>query len=352
MMPMPLHSLDRIAQAALALSLAVGLVACQVAPTQSAPTALPTAAIVVVATPATSTPPAPTAPPAPALGYLGAEPIPAEIVSAAADLGLSLGASETIDALRGAEVLVSSAPERNGDVLTGGAVYPVLIGADAPPEGGLALDPTNLRADHAGFLLGLTAGLATEYLQVGVVSAGTAPETLAYRNGFLSGVRYSCATCLIDIFDLPELSDAAVATSQGGQFATYGSDVIFVAPAPAASDMLQALVTNGIFVLGGEIDMIRAFGVDVNAWPETALAAARADLPGALAHALRLYAAGTPPTGVQPLSLANAGLTVSPLHDPRGLISGLDQRDLDAATERVRTDALDVGVDPVTGEPK
>ena len=64
----------------------------------------------------------PTAPPAPALGYLGAEPIPAEIVSAAADLGLSLGASETIDALRGAEVLVSSAPERNGDVLTGGAV--------------------------------------------------------------------------------------------------------------------------------------------------------------------------------------------------------------------------------------
>jgi len=37
-----------------------------------------------------------------------------------------------------------------------------LIGADAPPEGGLALDPTNLRADHAGFLLGLTAGLATE----------------------------------------------------------------------------------------------------------------------------------------------------------------------------------------------
>ncbi len=349
--------------ASLARRLTVGvmsvacLAACQATPTATpAPTTLPTASVElggtpIAPTPVGLTPEATTTPPAPQVGYLGAEPIPPTISTAASDLGLTLGSSQSADALRGVEVLLVADAARTADAGQAQAGYVVSIGNTAV-EGGLALDTTQVRWDQAGFLLGLAAGWATEARQVGVVSAGTDVQTLSYRNGFLSGVRYSCPTCLIDQFDLPELSDAALAATQGAQFATYGSDVIFVAPAPATGAMLQALAQNGIVVIGVDADMTAAFGVDPTAWPDEALVDVRVDASAAFARALRDYAAGAAATGVQPMSIERDGLALGPWHDPNGLITPLDQRDLDAARARVASGALDVGVDTATGEPK
>lgn len=333
------------------------LTACQAAPTATpAPTTLPTASVAlggtpIAPTPVVLTPVATATTPAPQVGYLGGEPIPPTIATAAADLGLTLGSGESGAALRGVEVLLVADASRAADAGQAQARYVVNLGTSVVEEG-LALDTTQVRWDQAGFLLGLAAGWATEARQVGVVSAGTDVQTLSYRNGFLSGVRYSCPTCLIDQFDLPELSDAALAATQGAQFATYGSDVIFVAPAPAAGAMLHALAQNGILVLGADTDMTAAFGADTTAWPDKALVDVRVDAVAALAQALRDYAAGAAATGVQPMSIERGGLTLGPWHDPNGLITPLDQRDLDAARARVASGVLDVGVDTATGEPK
>lgn len=348
-----LHPTGRLTAGLLCLAL---LSACQGPPTPTpAPTSLPTAAVVAPPTPtgaATVAPEATPAPAAPQIGYLSSGPLPAGIAAAASELGLSVSAADNVAALSGAEVLLVADPARQAEATGAGAGYTVLVSATGAPEGGLALDADSVRWDHAGFLLGLAAGWATEARQVGVVSAGSDVTALSYRNGFLSGVRYSCPTCLIDQFDLPELSDSAVATAQGAQFATYGSDVIFVGPAPAADAMLKSLADNGILVLGPAAEMQAAFGASADAWPDTALASAGVDVEAALTHALRQYAAGAPLTGVQPMSIGTGGLTLNPLHDPRGLITPLDQRDFDAARSRVADGSLDVGVDPETGQPR
>lgn len=333
------------------------LTACQGAPTATpVPTTLPTASVAlggtpIAPTPVVLTPEATATTPAPQIGYLGSGPIPPAIASAATDLGLTFGSGESGGALRGVEVLLVADASGAADASQAQARYVVSLG-NAAVEGGLALDASQIRWDQAGFLLGLAAGWATEARQVGVVSAGADVQTLSYRNGYLSGVRYSCPTCLIDQFDLPELSDAALASAQGAQFATYGSDVIFVAPAPATGAMLQALAQNGILVLGSDSDMAAAFGADPTAWPDKALVDVRVDAVAAFAQALRDYAAGAPATGVQPMSIERGGLTLGPWHDPNGLITPLDQRDLDAARTRVASGALDVGVDTATGEAK
>ncbi|MBL8093162.1 MAG: BMP family ABC transporter substrate-binding protein [Anaerolineales bacterium] len=332
------------------------LVACQATPTPLPTTGpLPTAAVSANGTPVAPTPiaPAPTPTrPAPQIVYLGPAPLPQALADTAAELGLSAGVHEPGSGLSGAQVVIAPDAESLTQAGSIGSAYTIVLDGGAAPEGGLALDQSQARWDQAGFLLGLAAGWATEARQIGVVSAGSDARTLAYRNGFLSGVRYSCATCLIDQFDLPELSDAAIAASQGAQFSTYGSDVIFVAPAPAAGAMLQALAQNRIVVLADGADMSAAFGPDRNAWPETALVDVGVDPAIGLAQALRQFAAGTPLTGVQPMSIETGAVALGPWHDPRGLITPLDQRDIDTARGRVASGALDVGVDPVTGQPK
>lgn len=340
----------------LGLACLAWLTACQGTPTPvPTPTILPTAAVVADGTPIAQTPIAPAATattPPPQIVYLGPAPLPESIADTAAELGLTSGVSEAGVGLGGVQILIVPNAESLAQVGAAGSAYTIVLNAAAAPEGGLALDSSAVRWDHAGFLLGLAAGLASEARQVGLVNAGTDVRALAYRNGFLSGVRYSCATCLIDLFDLAELSDPTLATSQGAQFATYGSDVIFVTPAPATGAMLKALAENGITVVGDEADVQAAFGPDPGAWPTGVLGVARVDPNAALARALRLYAAGTPLTGVQPMSIATGGVLFASLHDPRGLITPLDQRDFDTARDRVASGALDVGVDPVTGQPR
>ncbi len=326
------------------------LSACQGTPTPDAtPTILPTAAVIAPSTPTVVVPDATATTAAPLVAYVGSGAVPDALAAVGAELGLSIGAVDSATAAAGSKVLLVADPAQSAAT---GAEYTVLVGATTAPEGGLALDTNKVRWDHVGFLLGLAAGEATVARQVGVVRAGDDVATLAFRNGFLSGVRYSCATCLIDQFDLPELSDAAVATTQGAQFSTYGSDVIAVVPAPASSAMLKSLSDNGILVVGSAADMKAAFGDSLDAWPATALAYAEADVNAAMATALRRYASGEPLTGVQPMSIESGGVFLGTLHDPRGLITPLDLRDLEAARDRVASGALDVGVDPVTGQPK
>lgn len=325
------------------------LSACQGTPAPEAtPTTLPTAAVIAPPTATVAMPDATATTAAPMVAYVGTGTVPAALAAVSSELGLSIGVVDSA-AAAGSKVALVADPAQ---AAARGAEYTVLVGTTAAPDGGLALDTNAIRWDHAGFLLGLAAGEATVARQVGVVRAGDDVPTLAFRNGFLSGVRYSCATCLIDQFDLPELSDAAVATTQGGQFSTYGSDVIVVVPAPASSAMLKSLSDNGILVVGSAADMKAAFGASVDAWPDTALAYADVDVDAALALALRRYAGGTPLTGVQPMSIESGGVVLGPLHDPRGLITPLDLRDLEAARDRVASGALDVGVDPATGQPR
>lgn len=326
------------------------LSACQGTPApDSTPTTLPTAAVIAPPTPTVPVPDVTATTAAPAIAYLGSSAVPDALAAVGAELGLSIGVVDSASAAVGSKVALVTDPAQ---ATATGAEYTVLVGSTTAPEGGLALDTHTVRWEHAGFLLGLTAGLATEARQVGVVRAGNDVPTLAFRNGFLSGLRYSCATCLIDQFDLPELSDAAVATTQGAQFSTYGSDVIVVVPAPASSAMLKSLSDNGILVVGSAADMKAAFGDSLDAWPETALAYADVDVNAALAMALRRYASGTPLAGVLPMSIESGGVVLGPLHDPRGLITPLDLRDLEAARDRVASGALDVGVDPATGQPR
>lgn len=326
------------------------LSACQGTPAPDAtPTSLPTAAVIAPPTSTIVVPDATATTAAPMVAYVGTGAVPEALAAVSGELGLSIGVVGSAAAAAGSKVALVTAPAQSAAT---GAEYTVLVGATTAPEGGLALDTNTIRWDHAGFLLGLAAGEATVARQVGVVRAGDDVATLAFRNGFLSGVRYSCATCLIDQFDLPELSDAAVATTQGGQFSTYGSDVIAVVPAPASSAMLKSLSDNGILVVGSAADMKTAFGDSLDSWPDTALAYADVDVNAALALALRRYAGGTPLTGVQPMSIESGGIVLGPLHDPRGLITPLDLRDLEAARDRVASGALDVGVDPATGQPR
>ncbi len=344
------------------------------------PTATPLPAPALTPAPATATaPPLPTVTAAPAptatasgvlLAFLAGDGDPRPLAAAqttAAELGWrfesrSATAPEAPAALQewaaqGAGVIVVEGAGLTEATRAAAAEWPAVyfIGlgqaAEAETPGNLlALGGAQDRLDQAGFLAGMLAGFATETERVAVFSDPTSPEGRKYRNGFLSGVRYTCPKCRLDTLDLTGSGTADLARAEGVKYAALGADVIFAAAGPAGEAALLGAAEAGAVVIGSHSDARTTVFGGGAAGADRVLTSVYADPGAALAGALRAFHAGQPLSGAQPLSLANAGIGLAPLQDPAGRVEPLDVQEVETARQRLAARTLETGVDPLTGD--
>lgn len=361
----------------LAAICALALAGCGRAPTATPPpepglTAQPPTVTAAAPPPTTTAQPAPTATASGfGLGFLAVDGDPRPMAAAqstAAELGwrfetTSATAAEAAAALQqlaaqGAGVIVVEGSAL-GDATRAAAaewpaVYFIALGqadGNALPGNVLNLGGPEDRLDQAGFLAGMVAGFATETERVAVVSDTTSAAGRKYRNGFLSGVRYTCPKCRLDTLDLSETAATEFARAEAVKYAALGADVIFAAAGPAGEAALLGAAEAGAWVIGSNRDArVELFGAGGAPGADQVLTSVYADPGAALAAALRAYQAGQSFSGVQPLSLANAGIGLAPLHDPAGRLEPLDVQDVETARQRLAERALETGVDPATGD--
>lgn len=224
------------------------------------------------------------------------------------------------------------------------AVYFVVTGLS---EAGVEI-PANLlfvggagqREDQAGLLAGVTAGIATETQRVAVFSETATPAGLKYRNGFTAGVRFACPRCELDVIELPAASEPVFAEAEGRKYALLGADVIFAAAGDAGTFALAGAAQNGAWVIAGGSSLLPG--------SERALTQVSLDVAAAIESALAAFAAGQPRSGVEPLAVANGGVTLEPIRE--GVLGPLDLQEIEAVKQKLAEGSLETGVDPVTGE--
>lgn len=218
--------------------------------------------------------------------------------------------------------------------------------AETMPANLLVIGGLEDRHDQAGFLAGMAAGFATETQRVAAFTLPTTPEGLKYRNGFVSGVRYACPKCRIDLVDLPDSQSALFAGDEAVKYVALGADVVFAKADEAGGVALFAAADSGAWAIGSG-----RYPNDAPP-PEAArlIASVYVEAEAALAEALRAYLAGQPRSGVEPLSLTNGGLGLTIYPNADAALSPLDRRDIEAARARLADGSLETGVDPVTGE--
>ncbi|MCS6908949.1 MAG: BMP family ABC transporter substrate-binding protein [Anaerolineales bacterium] len=221
-----------------------------------------------------------------------------------------------------------------------------------PPEAGAEI-PANLlflggpagREDQAGFLAGVTAGLATKTQRVAVFSDTTTPSGLKYRNGFAAGVRYTCPRCSLDVIELSAFSEVVFAEALGQKYAALGADVVFAAAGDAGTFALAGAVQNGAWVIADN-----SLSLDRLPNSERLLTRVSLDVFAAFEAALTDFVAGRPRSGAEPLSLANGGVVLAPIRE--GVLEPLDLQDIHLVKQKLAEGALETGVDPLTGEEK
>lgn len=209
------------------------------------------------------------------------------------------------------------------------------------PANLVVLGGPETREDQAGFLAGMLAGFATELERVAVVSDPSTALGKKYRNGFTAGVRYVCPKCQTDLIDLSSALDTATVSAEVLKFVALGADVFWVAPG-SSSAALEALATKEVSVIAGHTPQAG----------ENFLASVTLDYGVGLAAALQSWQAGQNPSGQQPISLASGAISFTLQNDPRGLLSPLDIKDIEAAQQKLATGILETGVDYTSGEEK
>lgn len=96
----------------------------------------------------------------------------------------------------------------------------------------------NGKYDQAGFLAGVTIGLASQTGWVGQVTATGGPDEADYSAGFAQGLLWSCPIC--------ELVSQTAADMTPDAFRSKGVDVVFPFPGPAADEVTKALGAGGL----------------------------------------------------------------------------------------------------------
>ncbi len=225
----------------------------------------------------------------------------------------------------------------------------VAVSGDLPSNTLILGGPTD-RYDQAGFLAGMVAGFATATQRVAAVTTPTSPEALKYRNGFVSGVRYACARCRIDLIDLADTQATDFANTEAAKYASYGVDVLFTAAGAAGESALFTAARSGVWVIGSGRDVNHLFA-EPGSWSgqDHALTSVYIDPGEALAFVLKGFNEDKPLTGAQPLSLANGGVMMAPYTNADAVLSPLDRQDIETARARLASGALETGVDPLTG---
>ena len=207
------------------------------------------------------------------------------------------------------------------------------------------------RQDELGFMAGVVAGYATRAQIVTAVGYTTSPDGLRYRNGFLHGVRYSCARCRVDFIDLTDLNDGTTAAAKARLNASLSSDVVFAAAGPAGAPALQAAAQAGAWVIGVDTDVyVSDFGSGSAQGAAKVLTSAYFDPGAAVAAALKAYQTGKPWTGSQPFSAINGAVVLAPLRVSTDVLSDLDRQDINVALGLLADGTLETGIDPVTGD--
>lgn len=353
------------------------LAACASTPTPTA-APLPTPLVIThgpTASPAAPSEGAPTAPPptataAPARTRLaevrGPAPLALEatLAAAAQELGWSLEPAQSFTpaavaalAEAGVEIVVLNGAPAEADVcaLAGQLAEAYLIGLGTPacdpaPAHLLSLGGPESRQDQAGFLAGLAAGFATTTERVAVFADTTTAEGRKYRNGFLSGARYACPRCRLDTVDLAGTQAVDFAAAEAVKYVSLGADVLFAAAGPAGDAALRAAAAAGGWVIGSGGDVfLTVFEAGAAAGADRVLTSVYLDYAGALALALRAYAAGERPAGVQPLALAEGGIGLAPWRNTEAALSPLDLKDVEQIQLQLAERSLETGVDPLTG---
>jgi basic membrane lipoprotein Med (substrate-binding protein (PBP1-ABC) superfamily) len=346
------------------------------------PTAAPTPSVSpdgVAATasslPPTAAAPDPTATPAPtptppplAVGYIAAGPgtpgVLAAVEAAAAQHGwvVQRAPEPTGDALRalvaqGIRLLVADGPEFEAVAHEAAAQDPDLYvvgvghaGLDGELPNLLALGGSQSREDQLGFMAGYVAGLLTEGRIVTAVANTATPVGLKYRNGYLHGVRYACSRCRIDFIDLTDESATIFAAERAQLNASLSSDVVFAAAGEAGRAALRAGAGAGAWVIGASADVYEAvFAAGAEPGADRLVTSVYFDLGAVVRAALDAYAAGDPPSGLQPPAAANGAVFVAPYRVDEDVLSALDRQDVETTLSRLADGSLDTGVDPLTG---
>jgi basic membrane lipoprotein Med (substrate-binding protein (PBP1-ABC) superfamily) len=263
-------------------------------------------------------------------------------------LPLTEGSDAAALVVQGAQVLIldeATSPQAAELARTNPEVFILAQGTasgELPPNL-LVLGGPDSREDQAGFLAGTLAGLATELERVAVVSDPSTSVGKKYRNGFTAGVRYVCPKCQTDLVDLPATTDAPTVSAAVLKFVAVGADVFWVAPGGYAPAALEALATKNVGVIAGFSPQLGS---------EKFFVRVAVDYGAGLEAALKNWQAGQTQSGQQPLSLANGSIVYQVQSDPRGLLSPLDLKDVEATRQKLAMGALETGVDPLTGEEK
>lgn len=214
------------------------------------------------------------------------------------------------------------------------SVFGVIVGdASATPSGRVsAVGDPGARRDQAGFLAGVIAGLASRYEAVAmVVGTGGEYETI-YAASFAQGLRLACGRCRL-------LSLPPVEVSRDFLF-VQGVDVAFAIPGPRAGEALAPIASSDVWVVW--------VGEPPTGYPVERLAGGVAYHPQALVvPALEALLSGEEGRA-WPYSLESGSLVVVDLQVE--VLTPGRQRLLDATLEQLISGALDIGLDPATGE--
>jgi basic membrane lipoprotein Med (substrate-binding protein (PBP1-ABC) superfamily) len=207
------------------------------------------------------------------------------------------------------------------------------------------------REDEGGYLAGVAAATLSESGVIGVVGGREdVPPVVRYVNAYETGAQSVNPDIeVLKIFN-ESFNDPAKGASDAQQFIGDGADVIFGAGGPTGSAGVKAATEQGLFGIGVDQDEYGST-FDDGAAPGSEFIATsaikRVDI--SVFEGIVALLDGSFAGGIAAYDAANGGVTYAPSHDaevPDGFLATLEE-----TRQALAEGSIDIGVDPITGEP-
>eukprot|EP00755_Sulcionema_specki_P040091 Sspe_Gene.114059::Locus_99157_Transcript_1_1_Confidence_1.000_Length_1158::g.114059::m.114059/K07335/bmpA, bmpB, tmpC; basic membrane protein A and related proteins len=197
------------------------------------------------------------------------------------------------------------------------------------------LQATASREDQMGFVAGVLAGLHTKSGRVAVMGGSGFPFFRRYRNGFATGVRSVCESCIVDGLYCQTLDNTGPEGRRlANLFVSRGADVVFDG-ATLTSGIYD--VADPVFVIGVVADVwYSAFGASNSSKAQHLLGSVVKHVDRAVEHSLGEAIGGNWQSGWKMMDLGLGVIELTPCHASCHNIEGRTQLMLDKALEDLK----------------
>jgi basic membrane protein A len=211
------------------------------------------------------------------------------------------------------------------------------IEGDVPAENVASFD---FRSEEGGFLAGLTAGLFTKKMSVGVVAGMDIPPVEAYVSGFLAGVKTAQKVrgqkIEAIVGQAGSFNDPVKGKSLARAMIDRGADVIFRAAGNTGIGVYEAVKeTDGVYMIGEDLDQDAEI-------PGRVLVSTLKRMDVAVYEAVRAAVEGRFKSGHSRLGVSDGAIDITAMKYTRQLFDPADLQRVEKAKNLLKSGKLSV----------